>query len=162
MRRNWVRKQRVWLLSLRVYFGLILIGNLIWETLQLPLYTIWMAGASSERAFAVLHCTLGDVLIAGSTLTLALIITGDHRWPQLRFSLIASLTIVLGLAYTVFSEWLNVMVRAAWAYSDWMPIIPIAGLRIGLSPLLQWIVVPSAAFTITRWVTARYANGGRR
>jgi hypothetical protein len=155
-------EQSAWLLSLRAYFGLILVGNLIWETLHLPLYTIWTAGTLRERAFAVLHCTLGDLLIAVSTLTLAIILAGDHRWPQARYSLIASLTIVFGLAYTVFSEWLNVMVRAGWAYSDWMPIIPIAGLRIGLSPLLQWIVVPSAAFTITRWVTARHANGGRR
>ena len=155
-------EQGAWLLSLRAYLGFILIGNLIWETLQLPLYTIWTTGAPSERAFAVLHCTLGDLLIAVSTLTLALILAGNHRWPQTRFSLIAGLTVVFGLGYTVFSEWLNVMVRATWAYSEWMPIIPIAGLKIGLSPLLQWIIVPGAAFTITRWVTARHANGGRR
>ena len=60
-------EQGAWLLSLRAYFGLILVGNLIWETLQLPLYTIWTAGTPSERAFAVLHCTLGDLLIAVST-----------------------------------------------------------------------------------------------
>jgi hypothetical protein len=27
-----------------------------------------------------------------------------------------------------------------------MPIIPVFGVRLGLSPLLQWIVVPLAAF----------------
>ena len=73
-----------------------------------------------------------------------------------------NLTIAFGLAYTVFSEWLNVVVRAAWAYADWMPIIPIAGLRIGLSPLLQWIVVPGAAFAIMRRVTTRRAKGAQR
>ncbi len=69
------------------------------------------------------------------------------------------LTIAFGLAYTAFSEWLNVFVRASWAYSDWMPIVSIAGLKIGLSPLLQWIVVPGAAFAIVRWVTTRHEGG---
>jgi hypothetical protein len=45
------------------------------------------------------------------------------------------------------------VVRAAWTYSDWMPIVSIAGLQVGLSPLLQWIVVPGAAFGIMKRVT---------
>src|SRR6266478_1886264 len=59
-----------WLLGLRVYLGVILVGNLIWETLHLPLYTIWTTGTLWEQAFAVVHCTFGDLLIAVSTLTL--------------------------------------------------------------------------------------------
>ncbi len=43
--------------------------------------------------------------------------------------------------YTVYSEWLNVYVKGTWAYSDLMPIVP--GLEVGLSPLIQWIVVPT-------------------
>jgi hypothetical protein len=53
------------------------------------------------------------------------------------------------------------VVRASWAYSDWMPVIPIAGLSIGLSPLLQWIVVPAAAFAITRARTNKQTDGGQ-
>ncbi len=48
-----------------------------------------------------------------------------------------------GLAYTVFSEWLNVNVRRSWAYSDLMLILPPFG--TGLSPVLQWLVVPFVA-----------------
>ena len=43
--------------------------------------------------------------------------------------------------YTVYSEWLNVYVKGTWAYSDLMPIVP--GLEVGLSPLIQWIVLPT-------------------
>ena len=57
---------------------------------------------------------------------------------------------IFGLAYMLFSEWLNVVVRASWAYSERMPAITLFGLTIGLSPLLQWVVVPVTAFTITR------------
>jgi hypothetical protein len=147
-----------WLLGLRVYLGVILVGNLIWETLHLPLYTIWTTGTPWERAFAVVHCTFGDLLIAASTLTLALILAGDHRWPRRRFWLVASLTIVFGIGYTAFSEWLNVVARASWTYSDWMPIVPVFGLRLGLSPLLQWLIVPTAAFKITQDMAARYGG----
>jgi hypothetical protein len=143
----------VWLHGLRVYLGLMAVGNLIWEVLQLPLYTIWQTGTLREQAFAVAHCTLGDLLIALSALALALILAGSERWPRERFRPVAILTILFGIAYTVFSEWLNVVVRASWAYSEWMPVLSAFGARIGLSPLLQWVVVPAAAFKIMRGLT---------
>ncbi len=149
----------VWLLGLRVYLAVILAGDLLWEVLHLPLYALWRTGTLREEAFAAGHCTLGDLLIAASALMLALLLAGDQRWPRERFWPTAILTIAFGLAYTAFSEWLNVFVRAAWAYSDWMPIVSVAGLKIGLSPLLQWIVVPGGAFAIVRWVTTRHEGG---
>jgi hypothetical protein len=139
-----------WLQGLRVYLVGIAVGNLAWETLQLPLYTIWRTGTPREQAFAVIHCTLGDLLIALSSLVLALMIVGHSAWPFSRFRQVAGLTIAFGVGYTAFSEWLNVVVRTSWAYSEWMPVIPLFGFRLGLSPLLQWIVVPAAAFGLVR------------
>jgi hypothetical protein len=162
MARIMARQPSDWLRALRVYFGVVLVGNLIWEVLHLPLYAIWRTGTLKEQAFAAGHCLLGDLLIAMSALTLALLLAGDQRWPLGRFWPTAILTIAFGLAYTGFSEWLNVFVRAAWAYSDWMPTVSIAALKIGLSPLLQWIVVPVAAFAIVRWATTSHPEGVRR
>ena len=88
------------------------------------------------------HCTSGDVLIALSALTISLLIAGNDAWPRHRRNGVAALTIVFGIAYTTFSEWLNIIIRAAWAYSDLMPVISLRGFDVGLSPLLQWIVVP--------------------
>jgi hypothetical protein len=139
-----------WLLGLRAYLGVIFVGNLIWEVFHLPLYTIWPTGSAREQAFAVVHCTLGDLLIAVSALTLALVFAGNHAWPRDRFWPVAILTIVFGVGYTAFSEWLNVMVRASWAYSEWMPVIILLGQKFGLSPLLQWIVVPATAFVFAK------------
>jgi hypothetical protein len=105
-----------------------------------------------------LHCTFGDLAIAVSALAVSLLITGRQDWPQRRFWPVAVLTIVLGVAYTVYSEWLNVVVRAAWAYSDLMPRVPLFGFETGLSPLLQWIFVPLAAFATVsarRWPKTR-------
>jgi hypothetical protein len=143
----------MWIRALSVYLTAVAVLNLIWETAQLPLYTIWQTRTFRTQAFAIVHCTIGDVIIALCALTGALVATGDGEWPQKRFRRVALLAILVGLAYTVFSEWLNVVVRASWAYSDLMPVVTGFGLRVGLSPLLQWLVIPTAAFMITRRLT---------
>lgn len=145
-----------WLAAQRGYLATTGALNLIWETVQLPLYTIWAEGTVGSKAFAVLHCTGGDLLIALSALTVALIVAGVPAWPGRRFERVAMLTILGGLAYTVFSEWLNLEVRQSWAYSDLMPVLPPFG--TGLSPLLQWLVVPAAAL----WVTHRAGSARQR
>lgn len=145
-------RRNAWLTSLRRYMALIVLANLAWEIAQLPLYTIWRKGSPGDIAFAVVHCTTGDVLIASSALLGALLVLGDVRWPHERYGAVATFTLVAGLAYTAFSEWLNVTVRGSWAYTELMPTIPMIG--IGLSPLAQWIAIPLAAF----WLAHRPAT----
>lgn len=137
-----------WLRGLKVYLGVVAVANLVWEVLQLPLYTIWTTGTAHEIAFAVVHCTGGDVLIALSALTLALIAVGTKSWPADSHRWVMLVTLALGVGYTIFSEWLNVIVRSSWTYSPLMPVVPI--LNVGLSPLLQWTVVPFVALCLAR------------
>lgn len=145
----------MWIRALRIYLTAVGVANLIWETLQLPLYKIWRTGTVQTQAFAIVHCTIGDMIIALCVLTVAIVATGDGEWPQKRFQRVAILAVLLGLAYTVFSEWLNVVVRASWAYSDLMPVVTAFGLRVGLSPLLQWIAIPTVAFIIVKRLSER-------
>jgi hypothetical protein len=139
-----------WHSAFKTYLGVTAIANLARETLQLPLCTIWTTGTRWEQAFAVMHCTAGDMLVALSALVAALLLTGARDWPQSRFIQIALLTIGLGAVYTAFSEWFNVAVRRSWAYSEWMPVISLGPLRLGLSPLSQRIVIPMLAFWAAR------------
>lgn len=132
------------------FLGAMAAGNLLWEVAHVPLYTLWLTGSPGEIAYAVLHCTAGDVMIASGCLLLSLVVVGRSEWPLRRFGAVAAATIFLALAYTVFSEWLNTEVRGAWAYRDAMPRLP--GLGTGLTPVLQWIVVPLLAF---RWAKPR-------
>jgi hypothetical protein len=150
-----VRLQPAWLPALATYLAVIGGLNLIWEVLQLPLFTIWATGSLSERTFAVVHCTGGDLVIAFVSLVIALIGTWAVDWPQQNFRRVAVQAIGLGIAYTAFSEWLNVYVRRSWAYADWMPTVTIGTVRIGLSPLLQWLVVPTLAFLAAESVVRR-------
>lgn len=139
-----------WLSGLGIYLIAMAVGNLAWEAAHLPLYTIWRDSSGWEQAYAVVHCTIGDVLIASSTFMLAYLAIGHRSWPQLRFWPVAILATAGGVVYTIYSEWNNVYVRASWAYSDLMPIVRLGDLPIGLSPILQWIVLPAAAFALVR------------
>jgi hypothetical protein len=67
--------------------------SLAWEIAQLPLYTLWHEAEPAYIAFAVAHCTIGDVLIGGA--------------------------------------------------------IDVAGFKLGLSPLAQWLVVPPLALYLS-------------
>lgn len=136
-----------WLDTLRVALLASAIGHFGWEIAQLPLYTLWWTGTAADVAFAVLHCTLGDLVIATSSIVAALMVFGrgwPSEWTSFRNVMLAAT--ILGLGYTVYSEWLNVTVRETWVYTAWMPRIPPLG--TGLSPLLQWIVVPGLVFLI--------------
>ncbi len=140
-----LRDSAPFLLSLRRYFSVIALLNLVWEFAHMPLYTLWSTGTAGEIAFAAVHCTVGDILIAMSALMLSLLFFGAG-WPLERHAVhrVVVLTMVVGVGYTVFSEWLNIVVRKAWTYSELMPIVPV--IDAGLSPLLQWIIIPGLAF----------------
>jgi len=137
----------MWLTTMRRYLAVIAVGDLAWESVQLPFYAIWTTARPAELFYAVLHCTLGDVLIAAGALVLALAAAGAG-WPASAraYLAVAALAVAFGLGYTVYSEWLNVAVRQSWAYSPWMPRVPPLG--TGLAPLLQWIAVPALAFRL--------------
>ena len=132
-----------WLVAFCRYLLVIAIGNLAWEAVQLPLYTIWVTGTWPQIVFAWGHCTLGDVLIGAAALFGALMLCRMPKWPTGAHWRVAAATVILAVIYTIFSEWLNVEVRHSWAYRDIMPTLPWLG--TGLSPVLQWIVVPLLA-----------------
>jgi hypothetical protein len=139
-----------WIAALRVYLVTIALGDLAWEAAHLPLYTIWTTATMREKAFAVVHCAGGDLLIALSSLAVAIVVAGERTWPARSFWSVAVLAILLGLAYMAFSEWLNIVIRQAWEYSNLMPVVSPFRLDVGLSPLVQWIAIPSVAFWLAR------------
>lgn len=138
-----------WLTALRRFALFTLLGHLLWEVAHISLYTIWVEGTWGEIVFAVVHCTGGDLLIAMSSLLLALLFFSTGAWPQARVYPVYGVMVAIGFGYTIFSEWLNIEVREAWAYREIMPVIPF--FDAGLTPMLQWLVVPSAAYFGALW-----------
>lgn len=118
----------------------------IWEVAQLPLYTLWTERDASEIAYSVLHCTFGDALIAFFTIDTALLAAlWFSRWRTP--GLIAFATVLLGLMTTAAIEWTSVA-KGRWSYSELMPVDPWLG--IGLSPILQWLLIPALALLLLR------------
>ena len=133
------------MLRVALYIGLATAGHFVWEAAQLPLYTLWHTGTPREILSALFHCTGGDILITAVTLALAGTLARHFHWPSFGWRMVLT-AIVLGAAYTVFSEWLNIEIRRNWSYTAAMPVLPLLG--TGLTPLLQWVVVPGLAFAI--------------
>lgn len=137
-----------WLVFFRRYAVLSAALHLVWEVAHLPLYTVWETGSFSRQVYSILHCTVGDVMIAMASLICALLFLGNKRWPMVSFKQVLLGAIVVGASYTVYSEHINTTVRSSWTYTESMPIIPL--LDVGLTPVLQWLIVPLLAMELSR------------
>jgi hypothetical protein len=147
---RWHSDRNAWKLVVLGYLPFLAASNLVWETAQLPLYAIWSDAPIGEIAFAVAHCTAGDVVIGATALIAALIVTRSgplEGWRWLRLGFIAT---TAGLAYTGFSEWANTAVKSSWQYSALMPTLDLGGIRLGLAPLAQWLLLPPLALYLAR------------
>lgn len=141
-----------WLRALRRYVFVGAALNLAWEFVQLPLYTLWTTASFGELSYSVLHCTVGDTMIASFSLFTALLFAGSPAWPKARYAATVTVTVILGLGYTVYSEWRNTVITHAWSYAPSMPTV----LGVGLAPVAQWLVVPILTF----WLLERHLASG--
>jgi hypothetical protein len=115
--------------------------------LQAPFYE---QTTGARHWAAVLWCaraTGSDVVIAWAAYALAAGYARDRWWLGVsRRRRPLTVFLAAGLLITVGLEWVNVYVRRQWAYSPDMPVI----LGIGLTPLLQWLLVPLLALWLAR------------
>lgn len=138
--------------ALVLSWALLALGlHLLWELGQLPFYTLWNEADAWRIARYVAHCTLGDVLVATLAYLAVALAWRRADWPRQRPWAGGTLLVTLGLGYTVFSEWVNVYRLGSWAYAGAMPQV----LGIGLTPLLQWLVVPVIMLAIVRRLPRR-------
>jgi len=155
----WYRDAATRSLILRRYLPWLAVLSLGWEIAQLPLYTLWNEAGPGYIAFAVAHCTIGDILIGTVALALSLVLMragSTEQWPRAR---IAALTVITALAYTAFSEWINTVALRSWEYSSLMPRVRLGEFELGLSPLAQWLVIPPLALRLALRRTPRVFAG---
>lgn len=110
-------------------------------------FTLWRIASPAYVAFAIIHCWIGDLMIASFSLALGIIASrslGSKRF----FPAGVIVSVLAGVSYTIFSEWQNMSVHHFWTYSAYMPRLPIVG--TGLLPILQWILVPAIALYCAR------------
>ena len=121
-----------------LWAALAFVLNLAWEIAQVGLYTIWAEADRWSVAVALFHCSLGDVVIGLALFALAGMVFRCADWPASRPWAGGAIVVIGTMAYTAWSEWYNVYRAGRWAYTASMPLI----FGIGLSPLLQWLILP--------------------
>ena len=121
-----------------LWSALAFVLNLAWEIGHVRLYAIWMEADGLRIAWSLLHCSVGDVLIALAMFALAGIVLRRADWPASRPWAGGVIVVIGAMAFTAWSEWYNVYRAGSWGYAASMPMI----FGIGLSPLLQWLILP--------------------
>lgn len=136
-------------------FALLL--NFPWEVLQAPLFEGMAAAPHSAAIGACVQATLGDVVIMLLAHASVVVVTRRCRWVLAPSQGEVAGFLAVGVAITAMIEWLATWGHwvQTWAYSSAMPVIP--GTSLGLSPLLQWVIVP---LTVLWFVRRQSAHSG--
>jgi hypothetical protein len=121
-----------------LWSALAFVLNLTWEIAQVRLYTVWAEADRLSVAWALFHCSLGDVVIALSIYALAGMALRRADWPASQPWAGSAIAVIGAVGFTLWSEWYNVYRAGSWGYTASMPLI----FGIGLSPLLQWLILP--------------------
>jgi hypothetical protein len=129
------------------------LGHFAWEILQAPLF----ASLSKTDHFAgialCLKATSGDLAIAIAAFWCAALVGKGRNWVANTGASAPVVFFAVGLLATVGLEYLSTEVTGRWAYDGAMPLLPVLG--TGLSPILQWAIVPM----LVLWYMRRLSPG---
>ena len=121
-------------------FALLL--NFPWEILQVRLFAGMASAPYSEAIIGCLQATFGDLVIVLLAFEAVALAARNRRWVLAPSGRQLAVFVGIGVSITAVIEWLatNGHWVQSWTYSPAMPVLPQVG--IGLSPLLQWVLVP--------------------
>ncbi len=124
--------------------------NLPWELWQAPLFERMAAAPHWEAVKICSRAAAGDAVIAWVAYWAVALVVRHRAWVVApTASRVLGFT-ACGLAITVAIErlalgghWMQ-----GWSYSPLMPVVP--GLGVGLSPVVQWLVLPPLLIWLVR------------
>ncbi len=90
-----------------LWAALAFVLNLAWEIAQVRLYTIWTEADRLSVAWALFHCSVGDVLIALAMFALTGMALRRADWPASRPWTGGAIVVIGTMVYTAWSEWYN-------------------------------------------------------
>ena len=127
--------------------------NLPWEFLQVPLYAGMPAMPHWEAVQACTQAALGDVVIALMAYWSVAVWRRRRDWLRVYGTKECLGFVLVGVSITVAMEWYATLVSQRWEYAPLMPRVPWLG--TGLSPLLQWLILPP----LMLWMARRHRLG---
>lgn len=134
---------RVFLISIPAFF--------VWEMLQMPYYEGMGYGDLASWA-GCFQASIGDAVIVLGILVAGKLVFRTWTWAmdytpvRLTFLLVAGLLVILGIE-------ISASILGRWSYSEAMPVVGIAGYRIGLVAVAQMLIMP--------WLSMRLALSER-
>ncbi|MGB3501061.1 MAG: hypothetical protein WBA44_05505 [Mesorhizobium sp.] len=134
--------------------------HFVWEFLQVPTYSGMAEMAHWQGIRLCTAATIGDVGFALTAFWAASLAARTRHWIGSRAALPYLVFIASGIALTVGFEFYYTQVTQRWTYSDLMPLVPPFG--TGLSPLVQWVVIPPTVIWLSRRHLAGTGAGGDR
>ena len=135
------------------YFSFVL--HFVWDFVQVPTYTGMADLPHWEAIKLCMSATFGGVGFARTAFWLASLAARRRDWILRPTRFPAAIFVVVGIVLTVGFEYYYTNISLRWTYSDLMPLVPPFG--TGLSPLLQWLVVP----LLVVWLTRRHLLGAQ-
>lgn len=121
--------------------------NFFWEVLQTYFYALRDVPFRT-MLYGWIHCTFGDVLLTIISFWLISLASQNRKWFFHLNRLNLGGFVLVGIIFTIISERVNVRVLRSWTYNQSMPLIPL--LEVGLTPLLQWMMIPPLIILLVR------------
>lgn len=132
--------------------------NYIWEKSHIALFKDYEVFVSRLPLPAAIYTSLVDVSIIFLIYTLIALVRKKFFWIENFDKNAAALSIIFGSAIAIVIE-LQGLAQKKWAYSEIMPIIPF--IKVGLSPILQMIVLPIITFYIAHFILKKIPYDSR-
>lgn len=121
--------------------------NFFWEVLQTYFYALRDVPFRT-MLYGWIHCTFGDVLLTIISFWLISLASQNRKWFFHLNRLNLGGFVLVGIIFTIISERVNIHVLRSWTYNQSMPLIPF--LEVGLTPLLQWLMIPPFIILLVR------------
>lgn len=137
----------VYLTAFAVAFAL----NLVWENAHMPLYKNFSGDSSPLARFlrSLYDSFMDAVTILSLYAVLSVVLQLKLTWPfHASFVQHTLLVFASGALATVIER--RALKTGRWQYTERMPIVPY--LRVGLSPLVQLMILPSLVAVIANWL----------
>ncbi len=130
--------------------------NFAWEIIQLPLY--------KDYAFDIRHvsfCALASLADVMMVLLIYFVFAKIYKSPfwikGLTFEKALFITFTGGIG-AALSE-MRHLSKGDWSYSSYMPVVPI--IHVGLSPLLQFMLLPLLIYFVSFSILSRFENNNK-
>ena len=122
--------------------------NLPWEFAQVPFFAGMPAAQHWSGILVCVRATLGDAVIALVAFWTVALMAGGRAWLTAPTRRRTVGFVSVGVLITIAMERLATGVLARWTYAEAMPVVPVVD--VGVSPLVQWMVIPPVMLWFVR------------